>query len=374
MRHLLCCVLLAAVAPACAADSYLRPGTPEVGGVRHLMLIYSGAKSCPVWDAQKLLPYVTHVDRQGKPQDWFFDSFLWLQTATPDGVSLYYPTLGKRPPVKADWQWALDSFSDPAHGAAQLEACVQRAIEDLPEKNHRVNLVLTIPTAEVQSEDFGPIEPGGRSLDFRRTADRVAALQWYVREALGRWKKIEPAAPHVRLAGFYWLRESIKPENRAVARQTADFVHAQGLKLYWIPYLGAAGIDEWRDLGIDATMIQPNYAFGRKKLPPERLAATARLALRTRSGLEIEIDPGAVANAELRARYLAYLDAGVKYGFMDRAVLGYYEGGSTFARCAASPDAELRNLYDQTYRFVKGTYRPQGRTPLPPLDAAAPPR
>jgi hypothetical protein len=377
LKRLVHWLLLAAVAAGTdvtvsAQDSYLRPGTPEVGGVRHLVLIYSGAKSFPVWDAEKLLPYVTYVDRRGKPQDWFFDSFLWMQTTTPEGVSLYYPTKGIRPPVKADWDWALDNFSDPARGVVQLDACVRRAMRDLPDKNRRVSLVLTIPTAEVQSTDFGAIAPGGPSLDFRRDADRVAALQWYIREALARWKKLD--APHVRLAGFYWLRESIKPENRALVKQTAAFLHSRGMKLYWIPYLGASGIDVWRELGIDATMIQPNYAFARIEKDVSRLSRTARLALRVGAGLELEIDPLALREPESRARYLTYLDAGVKYGFMDRAILGYYEAAGLFGKFAASPDPAVRNLYDQTYRFVKGTYHPLGETPLPALDAPAPHR
>ena len=253
-----------------------------------------------------------------------------------------------------------------AHGVVQLDACVRAAAKSLPDGNHRVNLVLTIPMADAASRDFGAIEPGGPSLDFRRDADRVAALRWYIREALARWKKLD--APHVRLAGFYWLRESIKPENRAVVRKTANFLHSQGMKLYWIPYLGASGIDVRRELGIDVTMIQPNYAFLKNAKDLSRLSETARLAMRTRSGLEIEIDPRAIDLAELRARYLDYLDAGVKYGFMNHAVLGYYEGGGTFARCAASSDVEVRNIYDQTYRFIKGTYRSRGGTPLPSLD------
>ena len=57
--------------PAGRPRSYLQPGTPEVGGVRHLMLIYCDAQqmafgSPAAWDARTLLPYVTYVDRQGK--------------------------------------------------------------------------------------------------------------------------------------------------------------------------------------------------------------------------------------------------------------------------------------------------------------------
>jgi hypothetical protein len=377
MIHILAGLTLAAVAATGAGDSvrsaesYLAPATSQVGGVHHLVIIYAGNESRPRWDTDKLLPYVCYVDRDGKPQDWLFDSFLWSEYLTNDGVSLYYPIKGTRPAVKSDWDWMLDGFLDPAHGIPQLDACVRAAAAKLSDANHRVNLVLTMPNPHPVSTAFGAIRPGGSSLNFTRDADRLAALQWYIRTALDRWKNLD--ARHVRLVGFYWLRESITPENRGLVKQTADFLHTLGMKLYWIPYRGAKSVEIWRQLGIDAAMIQPNYAFLRLKQDVSRLPATARLALRTQSGVELEVDPLAVCRPEGRSRYLAYLDAGVKYGFMDHAVLGYYQGAEVFRQWAVSPDPEVRNLYDQTYRFVKGTYRLRGDTPLPALDAAPAP-
>ncbi len=82
-----------------ALRPYLQPGTPAVGGVRHLLLIYCDAQqkaygSPAAWDGRALLPYVTYVDRQGKPQDWFFDSFLWIGYITSDGANLSRPVEG----------------------------------------------------------------------------------------------------------------------------------------------------------------------------------------------------------------------------------------------------------------------------------------
>ena len=171
-------------------------------------------------------------------------------------------------------------------------------------------------------KDFGAVEPGGRSLDFSREPDRLAAMQWYIRTALERWKKTD--APHVRLAGFYWLDERIQPPTRAVVRQTAEYLHSLGMKLYWIPFFGAEGIEGWRQLGIDAAMLQPNYST-MSMSRPSRLAEAARIARRFGMGVELELAYLARSDAERRARYRAYLDAGAKYGFMDHSILGYFQ-------------------------------------------------
>ena len=184
----------AAAPVARPARSYLQPGTPEVGGVRHLMLVYCDAQqkvygSPAAWDSRSLLPYVTYVDRQGKPRDWFFDSFLWIGYVTNDGAILSRPVEGGRAVRKADWQWLLDVLFDPAHGVGQLESCVREAAKSLPDKDHRVNLVVTMPMPMAAIKDFGAVEPGGPSLDFSRDPDRLAAMQWYIRGPCERWKK-----------------------------------------------------------------------------------------------------------------------------------------------------------------------------------------
>ena len=217
------------------------------------MLIYIDAQAPVPQDTRTLLPYVTYVDRQGKPQDWFFDSFLWLGYITSDGANLSRSVAGSRAIRKADWQWLLDALFDRQHGVGQLDACAREAAKSLPDKDHRINLVITMPTPLATMKDFGPVEPGGPLLDFSRDADRLAAMKWYIRTALERWKKID--APHVRLVGFYWLDETIPPANRAIVKQTADYLHSQGMKLYWIPFLRGE-----RDRGVAAARDRRGHA------------------------------------------------------------------------------------------------------------------
>ena len=105
-------------------------------------------------------------------------------------------------------------------------------------------------------------------------------------------------------------------------------------------------------------MLQPNYStFADAR--PSRLAEAAGIARRVGMGVEIELAYAARTDPERRARYRAYLDAGAKYGFMDHSILGYFQSIGLLREFAVSPDPAIRDLYDQTYRFVKGTYRPR---------------
>ena len=52
-----------------AIASYQRPGTAEVGGIRQMCLIYHGNRRRLEWTPEMILPYVAHVDEQGRPTD-----------------------------------------------------------------------------------------------------------------------------------------------------------------------------------------------------------------------------------------------------------------------------------------------------------------
>ena len=53
----------------------------------------------------------------------------------------------------------------------------------MPSKWPRVILALPIP--DPNQQHFGPIKPGGRSLNFTSDADRLVAAKWAVDMAVG---------------------------------------------------------------------------------------------------------------------------------------------------------------------------------------------
>jgi len=70
--------------------SYQPPGGAEVGGIEDLVLIYHGTKARVPWTKDNILPYVAYLDEQGRPRDWFFDSFLFIEFALDSGTWFHH--------------------------------------------------------------------------------------------------------------------------------------------------------------------------------------------------------------------------------------------------------------------------------------------
>lgn len=354
-------VITSAIAAETVPLHYQQGGTEEVAGVRHLCLIYHGNEHRVTWTPAAILPYVAHVDEQGVPTDWFFDSLLFIEYAGLNDVWFHHYLPGKPQATADDWVWLADSWFRDRSGLIGAEQAIEQAGKILQQPDHMVNIVITLPVPLTPIKDFGPLSGIERKLDFSKPTDRQQALIWYIDRVLKSWESHH--YKHLRLAGFYWTEETIGADDAALVKQTSDYVHHAGYKFFWIPYFGAAGLEHWRERGIDATMLQPNYFFP-DKMSPERLTQTAERAAQAGCGIEIELDSRAFESPEREDRFWAYLDAGVKYGWMNHALLGYYEGGGTLKQCVETPGSG-RAMYDALYQFVKGTYTPRGRTQLP---------
>jgi hypothetical protein len=362
--------LLGGLAQAGSAPGYLRPGTARVGGVRHLCLIYHGQQSRVEWTADALLPYVAYVDADGEPRDWLFDSFLLIEFATDSGVSLHHHPEGAPPPTVADWEWLADAWFRERTGLAGLERAFARAGRALGDQNRRGRVVLTLPIPFREDRAFGPLPGSESKLDFAQPVDQHEALAWYVDRVVRDWRARD--YPHLDLVGFYWVAETIPPEYEPLVQWTARHLHRQGLKLYWIPYYGAQGLDRWRAMGVDAVMLQPGHFFTQER-NEQQLATAAQLARAQGAGIEMEFDGRAIDDEDYRRRYWGYLDAGAKYGWMREAVLGYYEGGGAVRMFVQQPE-RARPLYEALYRFVQGRYTPSGQVELPNLPSPPPVR
>jgi hypothetical protein len=343
------------------SSQYLQPGTPEVGGVRQLCLIYHGQKCRVPWTKQALLPYVAYVDPEGKPVDWLFDSFLFIEFAADNGAQLYHYQPKEPLPTMAEWQWLADAWFRPTTGLIGLEQAVAEAGRVLGDPDHVVNVVITLPVPHRQLNGFGPLPGQEQKLDFGREEDRQQAMRWYIDSVRDRYRQGNYA--HLRLVGFYWTGESIDTKDHAIVQWTGQFLHDEGYKFYWIPYFSASGFERWKQLGFDAVMLQPNHFFT-DKTKVLRLTETAQRALLAGAGVEMEFDSRALGSEAFRQRFYDYFDAGVAYGWMKEAVLGWYEGGGTIKAFLEKPEVG-RPMYDTVYRFIKGTYQPTGQ-PLPP--------
>jgi hypothetical protein len=54
------------------------------------------------------------------------------------------------------------------------------------------------------------------------------------------------------------------------------------------------------------------------------------------------------------------LDAAYKYHYQN-SFMTWYQNTDTFKIAARSANPDIREMYDQTYQFIKGTYKPTFR-------------
>ncbi|MBE3576214.1 MAG: DUF4855 domain-containing protein [Limnochordales bacterium] len=353
---------------------WLPPGAPQAAGARHIALIYSsGDPARPSnLDLAHFLPYVAYIDRCWQIRDTMFDTLLFLPIGKLS-TGRDYGTVDK-PSLLTDWQGYLDELFRPNFQLAaadravalawqRLDSLVLREAEAEPgaaaalRHPERVKVIIAVPFPSPRASNFGTLPGDSEPLNFadpiHGQAARERALRWYIDEVLARWRAA--GFPHLELIGLYWFRETVEPYDRAIVQNTAAYIHALGYRFFWIPYYQARGFTEWDRLGFDVAMMQPNLSFA--PIPPEqaeaRLAMAAQLAQRYGMGLEIELHWTLTDPAE-RAKYLAYLEAGRKLGYMTGAVLSYYQSVDSLAKAMASSDPDIRALYDESYRFIKG--------------------
>jgi hypothetical protein len=339
---------------------FLPPGTADI---HHLCLIYHGQERRVDWTAENLLPYVAYVDEEGKPIQWLFDSFLFIEFATNENKSLYHYAPNAAQADGTDWVWLADVWFREKTGLCGLERCVEEAGAVLNDPEHKVNVVITLPMPLHQVTKFNNLPGTSEPFNFSQAEDRQQALEWYINTVSERFAAAN--YQHLNLLGFYWTGESIVSEQHETVLWTADFLHNRELKFYWIPYFTAAGVEHWREVGFDAMMLQPNYFFeGNGGV--NRLMLAAKRALILGSGVEMEFDGRAFTSEEYYQRYWDYLDAGVKYGWMKEALLGWYEGGGALLRMFEEGD-KGRAMYDALYHFMKGDYAPENTDRLPEL-------
>lgn len=353
--------------PAPVPKGYPKPGSQQAGGARHIVLTYTGYYQDPsvtTWDPSDYAPYVVYIDREYQVKDWFFDTFLMLPLGTASSGRSYVGEKEK-PSNQADWQEFADKLFEQEHQLAALNEAVRIQKERLNDPSYRAKVILTTVYPSPFQKAFGDVDGDGKveNLDPRSVGsevslrNRVAVARWFLNQLLQRWK--DARYEHLELIGFYWLPEAVMHQNseeeEAVVMETSRLIHEAGYRFLWIPFVQSDGYRDWERLGFDVAMMQPNYAFN--EVDKSRLDQTAVLA--KQYGLGLEVEKHWDSDERRLQQYSEYLDAGARTGFMSESVVGYYQGVKDFGAAAFSSYEGLRELYDNTYRFVKGIYKDQ---------------
>jgi hypothetical protein len=359
--------------------NYPLAGSKAAGGKKAEVLIPNGYYPTPgigKWTVDDFIPYVAYVDKDQHIQDYMFDSFQ-MDSYGPAPSGKQY---GKNA-IKSDWQYYADQLFQTNLQLGALDQAVAKVKDQLSNreveesgnheghsrKDYQARVVIGIPYPGINSDwgdglDFNPASVGAE----QSLANRTKAVQWYVDYVTSKWEAA--GYKNLVLSGFYWTNESVVYQNSTneekIIKATADIVHHAGPYTFdWIPYVQASGFNKWQELGFDTAQMQPNYAFD-AKLPQDRLENNAYLARKYGLGVEMEMHWYVTRTDSLgetyRKVYYDYLDAAYKYHYQN-SFMSWHQNTDTLKVAARSANPDIREMYDQAYKFIKGTYKPTFR-------------
>ncbi len=332
--------------------------TDALNGVENIMLMYTFKNENPstgLNTMEELLPYVAYHNSNGEIVDTFFDSFLFLpcHTTCPSGGHLYYDA-GK-PSRASDWLLFEEDLFDKGANMPALSQAVT-AMDQALNTDTEMSVFLSIFSTVYGDTGFGNIEGEINGVDFNNIEDRKKVITWWIDRMVERMESGNYG--NLRLDGFYWYHEVIEakdPHEVELIKFTADYVHSLGYYFIWIPYYSSNGFNNWKSYGFDAAVMQPNYMFS-NGVPESRLYDNAKNTKTFGLGVEIEMDYGIVSDPAKREKYRNYLRVGVETGYMKSIKMYYQDGGpGVLFRAYQSNDPYYHSVYDDTYRYAKGT-------------------
>ena len=370
--------------------------TPALsGGIQHESLMYAGYQQAEAdgpfitthKTEEEILPVVAYLDEQGTIRDKFFESITFLPhlllpdttTADPtDGRYVVYsitdmvgnPNAAQMCARINEWQLWLDflfDFKDENGNPCNLDAleaaaaAVKAATND---PNYKIGVKVSILAPILCQNDFGALPGTTRSLNFevsqtnsyaQARADRLAAVKWYVDTVIERFNAKN--YQNLRLDGFYWHHESIDYDVDPLAadsvKSITEYVHSltPARKIYWIPSYQAPGFREWKNLGFDYAIMQPNYAFD-ANATGQRVDDCADLC--KKYGLGVEMELGGISD-QFIASFRDYLVKGQadKKQYQHDSLIAWYTSTSGIYETYRNK-AGTRYVYDAMFDFFKG--------------------
>ena len=373
--------------------SYLKQGLPEFNHLRHLALLYGDSKK--KWTKEELKYYVAHLGVDGKADDWFFDSFLFISPKsgagrdyladvnlgkTMSGEGDFCPMCSPNPADKSDWDALLAYYFGEGGALQTLDNTISEIAGHVPLPTYKRNVVLSLPYPHITQEKFGRNGDSRETLNFsikgqnleRATEARLGAEEWFVERVVELWHKGQ--YKHLNLLGLYWIFETIyrswDVDDHVLLKELRKHINSNGLKFLWIPFYATYNfhlLEDYEKYYFDAAFLQPNFLFYKEGKYIETAATVAR---KCNAGIEmeyyLELDEPISIKDERHLRFREYLNAGVKYGYMTESACAHFQGVDSLQKMYSHTDPIEREFYEDIFHFVKGTYEVKDYPPLPP--------
>ena len=381
MKNLLLLLSLAFISACQTAPAPVEPQT-----FTDIDLVGGWRREPRVWDAERFAPHVTFKAPDGT-EKWLFEAFLFIEGADvvhhknlglgADGISS----------SKAEWEYQLDLWLGPEGGVRALDQACQKAASRIGPPAKKRQVVVCIPDATML-ENFADKSSSttywGDGLDFADVQDQIKAYRWYIDETRNRFRALQ--CQYLELAGFYILSEELNlpydvPLNcqykrwETIIPAVADYVHASGEGLYWIPYHLAPGYKYWKELGFDQAWMQPNWYWD-LYYGDHPFSKTLEAVKDYGMGMELEFEYSCIYNEmpegttgpdgagnpvfhrsdvpALQERVRTYMKNYKGAGLFGKGSIALYSGSNALTQLATSPVPEDQALYRDICRFILG--------------------
>ncbi len=372
--------------------SYLKQNLAEFNYLKHLVLLYGDGKN--PWTKERLKYYVAHLCNDGKPDDWLFDSFLFINTKSTSGrdyvadINLgksmsgegdFFTICSPNPANKLDWENLLDFYFGEDGALSTLDETIKELSGVITPPQSLRNVVLTLPYPHITQKEFGILNPNGKILNFsvtgqnltQATRSRLEAEIWFVERIVDLWSKARFS--NINLLGLYWIFETVyrswEIDDHFLLKELRKHINSRGLKFVWIPFYATYNfhlLENYKDYYFDIAFLQPNFLFYKNGKCIEKAVAVAK---KTGAGIELEYymdldEPISIKN-EKHLRFRKYLNAGVTHGYMTQSACAHFQGVDSLEKMYHHPDPIEREFYEDIYLFVKGTYQAKPYPPVP---------
>ena len=327
----------------------------QIPGINHILLIYSGEHGeTGTWNMDDFLPMIAYT-HNGFIKGRMFDTMLFLP----------YPEMK---PNKEGWtQYLDDLFQEGVQLQALNDSVLELKNSAYPMEKQKV--ILTLPYPVASTTDFGMVsdEAGVDSLSFSAAAvgneqalnHRYQAVEWYYHQLMQKWQEADLS--NLELAGIYWYKETMDhsiPDEDKLVKRVSELVHTNGQKLFWIPYFGSNGYENWQNYGFDHVLLQPNY-YANDVPPLKRIDNVGQEAKKYNLGIEIEADTRILQNRYYYDLFYNQLNRAYELGLDKQTTIAYYNGSKTFLLAAKSQVSVGRQIYDDLYMWISGNYEPK---------------
>lgn len=313
-----------------------------------MVLLYaSGSHRKHIWSREYVNPYVTYVDKSGK-EHWLFDSFLFLEIHSGNGTTFVSGHSITKPANQNEWKYLIDYYFKSQLCMGALNSSIEDAKGRIGKPAEKRKVVIAIPDPIVNQKDWGTMNKYTK-LDFSNSSDRIRACKWFIDYTREKFK--EANYQNLELAGFYWMAEEAST-SRDILTDVSKYLNDLKYSFTWIPYNGANGAFEWKQLSFNYAFFQPNYFFS-ESTPYSLLDYSCNMAKQYGMDMELEFDERAlVNNKNWGYRLEDYMKAFKEHGIWENKRLAYYQGDNALYQLSVSENEADKQLYHKFCNFV----------------------